>query len=311
MGYVYDDYTGKNYWVDDKDPMNVKEVKWTGEPGNLKETQVSGGSSSKKSSGTTIYTPDKVIEELKNQVSKLVEQVRTLMGGQQATGVEGLGFGKTGYSDDWGDWAHHIGDPVDVTPYTPPGISNLSDLLGGNMGLGPTTGTQTEEVYSPYTSYLQALGLGDQSYYNPAQQYMMRQYMPLSTIYDVRRRMATDNPSYNPGDYLGQWASNTWNDTTGLAKNTLADILGMGQEQRATLGLDFSPYFTGTDNVGTSNLGWLQDLIGTGVRGNLGNWLSSQIAPAQQQWGNYQAGGGSDTFLDYFKKKYNLESLIG
>lgn len=179
------------------------------------------------------------------------------------------------------------------------------------MGLGPTTGTQTEEVYSPYTSYLQALGLGDQSYYNPAQQYMMRQYMPLSTIYDVRRRMATDNPSYNPGDYLGQWASNTWNDTTGLAKNTLADILGMGQEQRATLGLDFSPYFTGTDNVGTSNLGWLQDLIGTGVRGNLGKWLSSQIAPAQQQWGNYQAGGGSDTFLDYFKKKYNLESLIG
>lgn len=287
MGYVYDDYTGKNYWVDDKDPMNVKEVKWTGEPGNLKETQVSGGSSSKKSSGTTIYTPDKVIEELKNQVSKLVEQVRTLMGGQQPGSVAGLGYGANpGYGN------------------------NLAELLGGNMGLGPTTGTQTEEVYSPYTAYLQALGLGDQSYYNPAQQYMMRQYMPLSTIYDVRRRMATDNPSYNPGDYLGQWASNTWNDTTSLAKNTLADILGMGQEQRATLGLDFSPYFTGTDNVGTSNLGWLQDLIGTGIRGNLGNWLSSQIAPAQQQWGNYQAGGGSDTFLDYFKKKYNLESLL-
>jgi hypothetical protein len=186
------------------------------------------------------------------------------------------------------------------------GTGGFSDVLTGG-----TSNPNTEETYSPFTAYLQAKGLGTQNYYNPAQNYMINQYEPLSSIYDVRRLMSLVNPSYDPGNYVSPWAAANTGNATSLSRNTLSQLLGFNQEQQGLAGLDFSPQYNGTDEVGTGNRGYLQGLLKTGLRGVLGNYLASKIPWEQQQWGNTQAAGGSGTFLDYLKQKYNLGSLVG
>jgi len=175
---------------------------------------------------------------------------------------------------------------------------------------GTNVGYNTEESYSPFTAYLQAKGLGNKNYYNPAESYTISQYEPLKDIYDVRRLMSLANPSFDPGNYLGSWASQNTGGSTALARQTLADLMGMNQEQQGLTGLSFDPTYSGTDTVGSGSVGYLQSLLKTGLRGVLGNYLSSKLPWEQQNWGNYQSGGGSGTFLDWLMQKYPIGSLI-
>jgi hypothetical protein len=242
------------------------------------------------------------------QSDSLATMVNNINNGTYTAAQLGLGgVPASGEEVDMGNSFDKNGTQASSTPQT------FSDvLLGGSSGQGGgQANPQTEEAYSPFTAYLQSLGLGSKNYYNPAEKYQMNQYDPLSNIYDVRRQMSIVDPTVDPGNYVSPWASQNVGGATKLARNTLSQLFGMGQENQGLAGIDYSPIFNGTDSVDTNNIGQLQSLLKTGVRGNLGSYLASKLPWEQQQWGNNQAAGGGSSFLDYLKQKYNLGSLIG
>jgi hypothetical protein len=200
-----------------------------------------------------------------------------------------------------------------------PGPGNTGNPIPGSNTLNPVAvfnggslmaNNNTEETYSPFTAYLQALGLSNKNFYNPAQNYQISQYDPLSNIYNINRRMSLVNPSFDPGNYVSPWTSGNVGNATKLARETLSNLFGMNQENQGMAGVDYSPLFSGTDSVDSNGLNELQALIKTGLRGNLGSYISNKLPWEQQNWGSSQAAGGGGTFLDYLKNKYNLNSLV-
>jgi len=186
----------------------------------------------------------------------------------------------------------------------------------------------TEDIYDPFTAYLQRLGLGTQNYFNPAQQYQIGQFDPLQNMYNIRGRMATlpGNQGMAPGyfsDWMNQFTPNP-NQGGGMnsyygtmypqAQNLMRQIFNTGQEGRAQAGTVYEPTYSGGERTGSGNIAELQQLIQTALRGQLGrpgaNWLAGNLPAEQQRWAGQQvAQGPQGTFLDYIRSKYNLGGL--
>ena len=176
----------------------------------------------------------------------------------------------------------------------------------------------TEDIFDPFTSYLQKLGLGTQNYYNPAQQYQMQQFDPLNMMYGLRGRMASVIPPLAPGgtfaDYAFPFAGNmSGQGMQNQAKGLLGALMGWNPEQRAQAGAVYEPTYSEGERTGGGNIAELQQLIQQALRGQLGrpgaNWLAGNLPAEQQRWAGGQAQGQTGTFLDYIRQKYNLGSF--
>jgi len=173
----------------------------------------------------------------------------------------------------------------------------------------------TEGIFDPFTAYLQKMGLGTQNYYNPAQQYQIGQYDPLYNLYGLQGRMATVNPAWAPqanfADYTQQMGAGP-----GIRSyNLLRQLLGWNPEQRAQVGATYEPTWSEGERTGSGNIAELQQLLKTALQPYLGrpgaNWMAGNLPAEQQRWAGGQAAGGTGTFLDYIRQKYNLMGNMG
>lgn len=175
---------------------------------------------------------------------------------------------------------------------------------------------ETEDIFDPFTAYLQRLGLGQRNYLNPAEQYQVGQYNPLSTMYGVQGRMATQFPELLPGyftDYALGNPNRTGGNIYGYANSLMSKILGATPEARGTMGTVWEPTWSEGERTSGGNIAELQQLLQTALRQNLGrpgaNWLAGNLPAEQQRWAGGLAQGGTGTFLDYIRQKYNLQGL--
>ena len=205
-------------------------------------------------------------------------------------------------------WEQTTAPPATPTPTTTPTGQTGQTALGG-AGLA-----QTEDVYDPFTAFLQMLGLGGRNYYSPQERYNVGQYDPLSNLFGIQGRMGTVDPSYAPSSgYFADYAGGV-GDVYQKARELLSGIFGMGTEQRGQAETVYEPTYSEGERTGSGNVAELQALIQAALRQQLGrpgaNWMASRLPGEQQLWANTQAGDGGDTFLDYLKQKYNLGSFI-
>ena len=172
----------------------------------------------------------------------------------------------------------------------------------------------TEDIFDPFTAYLQKMGLGTQNYYNPAQQYTMQQFDPLNMLYGLQGRMGTVDPGWAPrstgADYAYDFTGRGSTPIQGRARSLMQQIMGWSPEQRAQAGTTYEPTWSEGERTSSGNIGELQQLIQQALRKQLGrpgaNWLAGNLPAEQQRWAGTQAQGGTDTFLDYIRQKYNL-----
>ena len=186
--------------------------------------------------------------------------------------------------------------------------------IAANTGLGgtdmpelPATDLVGEETYGPFAAYMARLGLGGRQALNPAEQYRGGQYGPLKSIFDVLTRMATAVPSFAPstGEFANWALPNVGANLYSQAANALRGIFGLTPEQRAGSSTEFQ------DN----NVTELKNFLLSGLAPKLGlttaNWLAGKVPSEQQRWLNTQAMGQdtNTSFLDWFRKQYNLQAL--
>ena len=186
----------------------------------------------------------------------------------------------------------------------------------------------TRELASdPFTAYLEKLGIGGKTAYNPAERYQANLFDPLKSLYDINQRL------YNPlSDTAAQGKEyGTFSDFLESiggagggqplyagAGRQLKSIFGFTPQQKQTPG--FEPGRYDVDSAGEAaggmnpgSLGELQDLFRYGLRptsGVLGARYAAQSLPQIQQayYGQKQTGeiGKEANFLDWLKAKYNL-----
>jgi len=204
------------------------------------------------------------------------------------------------------------------TPGTPPYTEIPPPVYPATTG---GTNVPITEGVSPFTQYMQRLGLGAGGYFNPAQRYQAQQYDPLRWLYGQAQTYAPlmQTQPGQWGDYIGTAAGQMGQIGQG-AQNILGSLFGASPTQRMEQGLTYEPYLdpmTGEmtyGGEGAQGMNQLQDLLSMALRGAWGPQGAgrfAQRAPAeQQQWQLQYPGGQGQNFIDYIRSKYNLGQFI-
>src|SRR3990167_7326668 len=190
---------------------------------------------------------------------------------------------------------------------------------GTNVATNPGD-TQLIADRNPWLAYMKQMGLAGKDYLNPGQRYQAALYAPWSNAQNIGSQLArlTGGGFTEPGQ-IYQMAGTNPTDIYGKAAGFLQNIFGLTPEQRQQTGLGFEGQYSDPDAPTPLKNVELQNLMRVGLQRRLGStsayWLANQLAREQDRW-NEQGilanptggpeGVQSENFLDYFKKRYNL-----
>jgi len=205
---------------------------------------------------------------------------------------------------------------------TPVGTTPVSNVMGdgggaaaGGGGVVGGGGAPVSEVYSPFTAYMNRMGLGGRNYLNPAEQYRASFAQPTENLWRIQDLMA------GAGTAMGVYPTegfeaylNTVLQPTALrsrAAQLLGTLFQATPEQRAAnpeFNFSFEPP-PGRPQSSERDIGYLQELVRTALGGRMApiaiGYLQEGIPKLQNIWQQQVAAGQtSSPFLDWFRSRY-------
>jgi hypothetical protein len=177
------------------------------------------------------------------------------------------------------------------------------------------------EEYSPYTQYLESIGLLTPGYRSPGQSYQQSLFGPINRLYGLSQRFGPAT-GRTPGlfrDYIsegvgrggrGKKFRDTPGDIYGEARDILGALFKLEGEGRETMGVSFNPFYP-EDSGGAAarqvSLQDQQDLFGLALRPKFGvqgaRRFANRLDEEQNLWSR---SGSANPWLDWLNTKYNM-----
>jgi hypothetical protein len=195
-----------------------------------------------------------------------------------------------------------------------------------SVGVSPAT-NQIENDYGPVASFLEYLGLGGRtaSSRNPAESFKANMYAPFKELYGLQQRFAEPGaptssqftPYSTLVDYLQGIGGVNRQNQFNQGQNFLQTLLDTSPANRNLLGMDYTPTqnigTSGDVQMGTANIGELQNLMELGLRNKYGiqgaKYTAARLPEEQEAFYGQQATGAQPTganFLDYLRNKWKF-----
>jgi hypothetical protein len=178
----------------------------------------------------------------------------------------------------------------------------------------------TSAAYSPYTQYLESIGLLDPGYRTPSQSYRQSLFNPINRLYGLEQQFAPAlgmTPGQFPDWLGGKSAAGMSEDPSriyGGARSILSGLFGLGAAGREERGVSFSPFYPeegGGAAARQVSLDNQRDLFGLALRPQYGvqgaRRFAGRIPQEQQLWEQQMAGGTTTSpWMEWLNTKYNL-----